>query len=100
MKEIIAKMTCVFLTAPLIPIILIGFIPYALFRGITSELVWDEYLDIWNSFTNFLIHPYYKYMERKSHIEELKQRVDDYRKENSRLNRALEKYEKEKEQKD
>lgn len=89
MKTIIAKMTCVVLTAPLIPIILIGIIPYALFKGITSERVWDEYLDIWNSFTNFLIHPYYKYLERKSHIEELKQRVDDYRKENARLNSAL-----------
>lgn len=95
MKEILAKMICVFLTAPLIPVILIGIIPYALFKGITSEGVWDEYLDIWNSFTNFLIHPYYKYMEKKNHIEELKQRVDDYRKENGRLNRALEKYEKE-----
>ena len=83
-------MTCVVLTAPLIPIILIGIIPYALFKGITSERVWDEYLDIWNSFTNFLIHPYYKYMERKSHIEELKQRVDYYRKENDRLNRKVE----------
>lgn len=94
MKTIIAKMTCVVLTAPLIPIILIGIIPYALFKGITSERVWDEYLDIWNSFTNFLIHPYYKYLEKKSHIEEMKQRVDDYRKENGRLNRALEMYEK------
>lgn len=58
-------MTCVVLTAPLIPIILIGIIPYALFKGITSERVWDEYFDIWNSFTNFLLHPYYKYLERK-----------------------------------
>lgn len=82
-------MISVVLTVPLIPIILIGIIPYALFKGITSERVWDEYLDIWNSFTNFLIHPYYKYLERKSHIEELKQRVDDYRKENARLNSAL-----------
>ena len=89
MKTIIAKMTCVVLTAPLIPIILIGIIPYALFKGITSERVWDEYFDIWSSFTNFLIHPYYKYMERKSHIEELKQRLDYYREENGRLNRIL-----------
>lgn len=96
MKTIIAKMTCVFLTAPLIPIMLIGIIPYALFKGITSERVWDEYFDIWNSFTNFLIYPYYKYMERKNYIKKLKQKVDYYREENVRLNNALEKIEKEK----
>lgn len=96
MKEIIAKMICVVLTAPLIPIMLIGSIPYALFKGITSERVWDEYFDIWNSFTNFLIHPYYKYMERKNYIKKLKQKVDYYREENVRLNNALEKIEKEK----
>lgn len=89
-------MTCVFLTAPLIPIMLIGIIPYALFKGITSKRVWDEYSDIWNSFTNFLIHPYYKYMERKNYIKKLKQKVDYYREENVRLNNALEKIEKEK----
>ena len=33
MKTIIAKMICVVLTAPLIPIMLIGSIPYALFKG-------------------------------------------------------------------
>lgn len=87
-------MTCVFLTAPLIPIMLIGIIPYALFKGITSERVWDEYFDIWNSFTNFLIHPYYKYMERKNYIKKLKQKVDYYREENVRLNNALEKLKK------
>lgn len=96
MKTIIAKITCVFLTAPLIPIMLIGIIPYALFKGITSERVWDEYFDIWNSFTNFLIYPYYKYMERKNYIKKLKQKVDYYREENVRLNNALEKIEKEK----
>ena len=96
MKTIIAKMTCVFLTALLIPIMLIGIISYALFKGITSERVWDEYFDIWNSFTNFLIHPYYKYMERKNYIKKLKQKVDYYREENVRLNNALEKIEKEK----
>lgn len=89
-------MTCVFLTALLIPIMLIGIISYALFKGITSERVWDEYFDIWNSFTNFLIHPYYKYMERKNYIKKLKQKVDYYREENVRLNNALEKIEKEK----
>lgn len=89
-------MTCVFLTAPLIPIMLIGSIPYALFKGITSELVWEKYFDIWNSFTNFLIYPYYKYMERKNYIKKLKQKVDYYREENVRLNNALEKIEKEK----
>ena len=96
MKTIIAKMTCVFLTAPLIPIMLIGIIPYALFKGITSERVWDEYFGIWNSITNFLIYPYYKYMERKNYIKKLKQKVDYYREENVRLNNALEKIEKEK----
>lgn len=33
MKEIIANMIYVVLTALLIPVILIGFIPYALFKG-------------------------------------------------------------------
>lgn len=75
---------------------LIGIIPYALFKGITSKRVWDEYSDIWNSFTNFLIHPYYKYMERKNYIKKLKQKVDYYREENVRLNNALKKIEKEK----
>lgn len=89
-------MICVVLTAPLIPIMLIGSIPYALFKGITSELVWEKYFDIWNSFTNFLIYPYYKYMERKNYIKKLKQKVDYYREENVRLNNALEKIEKEK----
>lgn len=58
-------MICVVLTAPLIPIMLIGIIPYALFKGITSERVWDEYFDIWNSFTNFLIYPYYNTWKEK-----------------------------------
>lgn len=96
MKTIIAKMICVVLTAPLIPIMLIGSIPYALFKGITSDIVWEKYFDIWNSFTDFLLHPYYKYLERKNYIKKLKQKVDYYREENVRLNNALEKIEKEK----
>lgn len=96
MKEIIANMIYVVLTALLIPIILIGFIPYALFKGITSETVWQKYLDIWVSFAIFPLYPYYKYMERKNYIKKLKQKVDYYREENVRLNNALEKIEKEK----
>lgn len=96
MKETIAKMICVVLTAPLIPIILIGFIPYALFKGITSDTIWNEYFDIWSSFTDFLIHPYFKYMERKNHYEELKRQRDYYEEKSSRLNAVLEELEKEK----
>lgn len=96
MKEIIAKMICVVLTASLIPIILIGFIPYALFKGITSELVWEKYLDIWNSFTNFPLYPYYKYMERKNNYEDLKRQRDYYEEECSRLNDVIKELEKEK----
>jgi len=65
MKEIIAKMICVVLTAPLIPVVLIGYIPYALFRGVTSESVFDAYFDILERFVDFLLYPYYKYLERK-----------------------------------
>lgn len=89
-------MICVVLTTSLIPIILIGFIPYALFKGITSELVWEKYLDIWNSFTNFLIHPYYKYIERKNHYEELKRQRDYYEEECKRLNGVIKEIGKEK----
>lgn len=82
-------MICVVLTTPLIPIILIGFIPYALFKGITSELVWEKYLDIWYSFTNFPLRPYYKYIERKKHYEELKRQRDYYEEECNRLNGVI-----------
>lgn len=96
MKEIIAKMIYVVLTALLIPVILIGFIPYALFKGITSETVWQKYLDIWELFTSFPLYPYYKYMERKNNYEDLKRQRDYYEKECSRLNDVIKELEKEK----
>lgn len=74
---------------------LIGFIPFAFFKGITNERFWDSYSEIWRRFTDFLLYPYYKYLQRKNYIEKLKQKVDYYREENVRLNNALEKIEKE-----
>lgn len=97
MKVFLAKTITVTIMAPLIPVVLIGYIPYALFRGVTSESVFDAYFDILERFVDFLLYPYYKYLERKNYIKKLKQKVDYYREENVRLNNALEKIEKEKE---
>lgn len=81
-----------------IPVMIVFYIPFAIFKGLTSEFVFDEYFNIWRKFLNILLYPIVKYQQRKEHYEELKQKIKYYRKECGRLNdviNELEKVEKE-----
>lgn len=72
------------------------YIPFALFKGLTSEFVFNEYFNIWEMFLNILVYPITKYGERKEHYEELKRKIKYYREECGRLNDIIDELEKEK----
>ena len=77
-----------------IPVMIVFYIPFAIFKGLTSEFVFDEYFNIWRKFLNILLYPIVKYQERKEHYEELKQKIKYYRKECGRLNDVINELEK------
>ena len=77
-----------------IPVMIVFYIPFAIFKGLTSEFVFDKYLNIWRKILNILLYPIVKYQERKEHYEELKQRIKYYRKECGRLNDIINELEK------
>lgn len=77
-----------------IPVMIVFYIPFAIFKGLTSEFVFDEYFNIWRKFLNILLYPIVKYQQRKEHYEELKQKIKYYRKECGRLNDVINELEK------
>ena len=77
-----------------IPVMIVFYIPFAIFKGLTSEFVFDKYLNIWRKILNILLYPIVKYQERKEHYEELKQKIKYYRKECGRLNDVINELEK------
>lgn len=78
----------------LIPVVLLFYIPFALFKGLTSEFVLNEYLNIWGMIQDILVYPITKYEERKEHYEELKRKIKYYREECGRLNNIIDELEK------
>lgn len=65
---------------------LIGYIPFALFKGLTDEFVFNAYFNLWEGITDFLLFPVTRWQDRKNRYEELKRTLERYRKENKRLN--------------
>lgn len=96
MKKFLVKLLNVIIIIIIAPVLIIGFIPFAIFRGFTDEFTMDEYFNIWGSFLNMLAYPVTKYEERKEHYEELKRKIKYYREECGRLNNIIDELEKEK----
>lgn len=90
--KVVYVITMIILT----PIMLVLYIPFALFRVFTSKYIINEYFDIWSSFFDILMYPIAKYEERKEHYEELKSKIKTYREECHRLNNIIDELEKEK----
>lgn len=89
MKQFITSTVCVILLSPILVIMLIGYIPFAIFKGLTDNFVFDEYFNFVERITDFLLSPVTRWQDRKNHYEELKRTSEWYRKENKRLNDIL-----------
>lgn len=76
------------------PLLLVGSIPFVLFKGYTSATILDDYFHIWGLFLNMLAYPLTKYEERKEFYEDLKIKIKQYREECSRLNKIIDELEK------
>lgn len=96
MNKITMKVINVIIMIILVPIMLVLYVPFALFRVFTSKCLIDEYFDIWSWFLDMLMYPVAKYEERKEHYEELKRKIKYYREECGRLNDIIDELEKEK----
>ena len=96
MNKILIKVIDAIIMMIIIPVMFVFYIPFALFKGLTSEFVLDEYFNIWRMFLNMLVYPVTKYEERKEHYEELKRKIKYYREECGRLNNIIDELEKEK----
>lgn len=88
MKQFITNTVCVILLSPILVVILIGYIPFAIFKGLTDNFASSEYCNFIERITDFLHLPVTRWQDRKNHYEELK-RTSWYRKENKRLNDIL-----------
>lgn len=91
MKQFITSTVCVILLSPILVIMLIGYIPFAIFKGLTDNFVFDEYFNFVERITDFLLSPVTRWQDRKNRYEELKRTSKWYRKENKRLNDILDK---------
>lgn len=89
MKQVITRTICAILLSPILTIILIGYIPFAIFKGLTSNFVFDEYFNFVERITDFLVSPVTRWQDRKNRYEELKRTSEWYRKECKRLNDIL-----------
>ena len=89
MKQVITRTICAILLSPILTIILIGYIPFAIFKGLTDNFVFDEYFNFVERITDFLLSPVTRWQDRKNRYEELKRTSEWYRKENKRLNDIL-----------
>lgn len=96
MKKFLVKLLNAVIIIIIDPVLIIGFIPFTIFKGFTSEFIIDEYFNIWGSFLDMLAYPITKYEERKEHYEELKRKIKYYREECGRLNNIIDELEKEK----
>lgn len=89
MKQFITSTVCVILLSPILVIMLIGYIPFAIFKGLTDSFTFNEYFLYVERITNFLLSPITRWQDRKNRYEELKRTSEWYRKENGRLNDIL-----------
>lgn len=89
MKQVITRTICAILLSPILTIILIGYIPFAIFKGLTGNFVFDEYFNFVERITDSLLSPVTRWQDRKNRYEELKRTSEWYRKENKRLNDIL-----------
>lgn len=84
MKQVITRIICAILLSPILTIMLIGYIPFAIFKGLTDNFVFDEYFNFVERITDFLLSPVTRWQDRKNRYEELKRTSEWYRKENKR----------------
>lgn len=89
MKQFIARIICAILLFPILVVILIGYIPFAIFKGLTDNFTFNEYFIFVERITNSLLSPVTRWQDRKNRYEELKRTLERYRKENKRLNDIL-----------
>lgn len=89
MKQFIARIICAILLFPILVVILIGYIPFAIFKGPTDNFTFNEYFIFVERITNSLLSPVTRWQDRKNRYEELKRTLERYRKENKRLNDIL-----------
>lgn len=89
MKQYIIRTICAILLSPILVIMLIGYIPFAIFKGLTDSFTFNEYFLFVERITDSLLHPITRWQDRKNRYEELKRTSEWYRKENKRLNDIL-----------
>lgn len=89
MKQFIARTICAILLSPILVIMLIGYIPFAIFKGLTDNFAFSEYCNFIERITDSLLLPVTRWQDRKNRYEELKRTSEWYRKENKRLNDIL-----------
>lgn len=89
MKQFITNTVCVILLSPILVIMLIGYIPFAIFKGLTDNFTFNEYFNYVERISDFLLFPITRWQDRKNRYEELKRTSEWYRKENKRLNDIL-----------
>lgn len=89
MKQFIARTICAIFLFPILVIMLIGYIPFAIFKGLTDSFTFNEYFIFIERITDYLLLPITRWQDRKNRYEELKRTSEWYRKENKRLNDIL-----------
>ena len=86
MKQFITRIICAILLSPILVIMLIGYIPFVIFKGLTDSFTFNEYFYYVEVITDYLLLPITRWQDRKNRYEELKRTLECYRKENKRLN--------------
>lgn len=77
-------------------VVIVCYIPYAIFKAFFDRGILDDYFDVWRRISDFLHYPIVQYEKRKNHYEELKRQRDYYEEECNRLDGVIKELEKEK----
>lgn len=71
-------------------VIIVCYIPYAIFKAFFDRGILEDYFDVWRRISDFLRYPIVQYEKRKNHYEKLKRQRDYYIDECGRLNNIIE----------
>lgn len=93
MINCIYKISVLIIMTPLLAVAFILYIPYALCKGLVNSDIFDDYIDLWGDFCNFLLYPITYIGKWRTRCNALKVKLQYYKDRCEELENELDKME-------
>ena len=93
MNNRICKILVMIVMTPLLAVSLILYIPYALCKGLVNRGIFNDYIDLWGDFYNFLLYPITYVGKWRTRCNALKVKLQYYKDRCEELGNELDKME-------